>query len=181
MAKIPKSFTSRHQGLANSLKTECGVSEAYVPSPGTVHPKVERFIGLWDTGATGSVISQNVIDKLGLKPTGKATSYHAGGSSIVDTYLVNILLPNSTGFHSVRVTHLVLKDFDILIGMDIITKGDFSITNVGNKTTFSFRMPSTKEIDYTAESVEAQKITDVYSPCPCGSGKKYKFCCGATT
>lgn len=22
--------------------------------------------------------------------------------------------------------------------------------------------------------------TDRYAPCPCGSGKKYKFCCGAT-
>ena len=40
----------------------------------------------------------------------------------------------------------------ILIGMDIIKHGDFSITNVNGKTTFSFRTPSVKEIDYVKES-----------------------------
>ena len=25
------------------------------------------------------------------------------------------------------------------------------------------------------------KPVDVYSPCPCGSGKKYKFCCAKKT
>ena len=36
--------------------------------------------------------------------------------------------------------------------MDIIRHGDFSITNVNNKTTFSFRTPSVEEIDYVKES-----------------------------
>jgi hypothetical protein len=29
-----------------------------------------------------------------------------------------------------------------------------------------------------AEPVERQTTTDRYAPCPCNSGKKYKFCCG---
>jgi len=36
--------------------------------------------------------------------------------------------------------------------MDIINRGDFSITNVGAKTVFSFRMPSIKEINYVKEA-----------------------------
>lgn len=40
--------------------------------------------------------------------------------------------------------------------MDIITTGDFAITNIGGNTTASFRIPSIEKIDYAAE---AQKLT----------------------
>jgi hypothetical protein len=50
----------------------------------------------------------------------------------------------------VRVTEFESNDrFDILIGLDIITIGDFSITNHNGKTVVSFRIPSdTYHIDY---------------------------------
>ena len=32
--------------------------------------------------------------------------------------------------------------FDIIIGMDIISKGDFAVSNLNGKTSFSFRIPS---------------------------------------
>lgn len=32
--------------------------------------------------------------------------------------------------------------------MDIISKGDFAITNVDGKTVFSFRIPSVETIDF---------------------------------
>lgn len=35
-----------------------------------------------------------------------------------------------------------LDDYDMLIGMDIITETDFLITNKDGKTTFQFRTPS---------------------------------------
>lgn len=38
--------------------------------------------------------------------------------------------------------------------MDIIRHGDFAITNINNCTTFSFRTPSIKEIDYVKEYKE---------------------------
>lgn len=37
-------------------------------------------------------------------------------------------------------------EYDVVIGMDIICKGDFVIPNKERKTTFSFRIPSEKEI-----------------------------------
>ena len=55
-----------------------------------------------------------------------------------------------------RVVDDLGDDIDVLIGMDIIQHGDFSITNVNNKTTFSFRTPSMKEIDYVKESKTEQ-------------------------
>ena len=33
-------------------------------------------------------------------------------------------------------------DYDVLIGMDVITKGDFVVSTVNGETTFSFRMPA---------------------------------------
>jgi len=36
--------------------------------------------------------------------------------------------------------------------LTIIGAGDFSVTNVDNKTILSFRIPSVKEIDYVAEA-----------------------------
>ena len=33
-------------------------------------------------------------------------------------------------------------DYDVLIGMDVITQGDFCISTVNGQTVFSFRMPA---------------------------------------
>lgn len=99
-------------------------------------------------------------------------------------YAINLFLPNQVAFQFVKVTEGVLSGFDLLIGMDVITTGDFSITNVGGKTTFSFRVPSVKEVDFVKESkfptpiVSSQPKVGRNAPCPCGSGKKYKQCHG---
>ena len=73
---------------------------------------------------------------------GKQISHAEGETSDVDTFLVDILLPNEVLVKGVRVARAVLKDADVLIGMDIITLGDFAVTNVGGKTKFSFQFPS---------------------------------------
>ena len=80
------------------------------------------------------------------------TSSHAGGVSQVPTYLVNIYLPNGVGVEGVRVIEAVLSgDTEVLIGMDIISHGDFSLTHVNRESCFSFRIPSIKQIDYVEE------------------------------
>jgi hypothetical protein len=43
-------------------------------------------------------------------------------------------------------------EFELIIGMDIITLGDFAISNKDNKTTVSFRIPPRDEpIDFLKE------------------------------
>jgi preprotein translocase subunit SecA len=83
------------------------------------------------------------------------------------------------------VTEGILSGTDVLIGMDIISKGDFSITASQQKTKFSFQIPSTHDTDYVKEynlqahtPVVKDKVPGRNDPCPCGSGKKYKQCCG---
>jgi hypothetical protein len=80
----------------------------------------------------------------------------AGGQGQADTYLFNIYLPNGVMFPGVRVAEAQLVgDQDVLIGMDIITSGDFSVTNCEGQTCMSFRWPSLKRIDYVPETNKA--------------------------
>jgi hypothetical protein len=47
-----------------------------------------------------------------------------------------------------------LTDTDMLIGMDVITLCDFAITNAGEKTRFSFQVPSTLDIDFERARIQ---------------------------
>jgi hypothetical protein len=77
---------------------------------------------------------------------------HLDGSSLAETYLVNIGLPNNVAFGGVRVTKGTLTGHaDILIGMDIISKGDFAVSNFNGITKFSFRVPSVGHVDFVEE------------------------------
>ena len=111
-------------------------------------------------------------------------SNHAQGQSTVNTYLVNLYLPNNLVVPNVRVTECAdTSSFGVIIGMDIITNGDFSISNVSGKTIVTFRMPSIKEVDYVQEANDTKSKVfgraQRNDPCPCGSGKKYKNCHGS--
>lgn len=74
------------------------------------------------------MISKRVVQKCGLKPTGMTKVSTAGGIFDRNTYLVSIGLPHTVGFPIVRVTEGELESEDVLIGMDIITAGDFAVT-----------------------------------------------------
>ena len=61
-------------------------------------------------------------------------------------------MPNKIRVRGVTVTEAVLMDdTEMLIGMDIIALGDFSVTNLGRKSCMSFRIQSVKKIDYVEE------------------------------
>lgn len=40
---------------------------------------------------------------------------------------------------------------DLLIGMDVISQGDMSITNFNGNTVMSFRVPSKVEVDFVSQ------------------------------
>jgi hypothetical protein len=152
-----KAFTHDYAGLASALETRCAICGFNPLHPsGTIHQKTIKLKALWDTGAMASVISTNAVQSLGLKPIGKARVFHANGESTVGTYLINISLPNNIEFSSLLVTEGLLSDTDVLIGMDIISKGDFAITASGGDTKMSFQVPSTHEIDFVQEIIRGK-------------------------
>lgn len=184
---VPQSFTVEYTNRVPQLLTECGVCEAYIPIPGKTAPRVFKFKALWDTGATCTTISENVIKALGLIPIGFGDVSHAGGTRKSGLYRVNIALPNGLQSPPMKVLDGVLHGFDILIGMDIISQGDFAVTHSDGKTTFTFRLPSVEKIDFVdslpkttlpKSPIVGIKKVGRNEPCPCGSGKKYKHCCG---
>lgn len=121
-------------------------------NPPTSPGPVAQVGCIWDTGATGTAITQNVVDRLGLIPTGMAKVSTASGESTTSTYLINIMLPNRVGFAGVQATCCVLTPgIDVLVGMDVIGSGDFAVSSSGGKTLMSFRTPPSKRIDFVQE------------------------------
>jgi hypothetical protein len=59
----------------------------------------------------------------------------------VPVVLVNLILPNRIRVNGVRVTVSDIQGVDMLIGMDLIQLGDFSISNFEKKTIFTFAIP----------------------------------------
>lgn len=146
MSKKCQAFTAEMPGIGRLLISPC-----FVIDPSNDNNN-KQYNALWDTGASNTVITSKVAKDLGLLPTGKVRTNHANGTSIVNTYLIKIALPNGVGIRGVRVTEGVLTgNFEVLIGMDIITLGDFAISNYNGKTNFTFRVPSKKNIDFVAE------------------------------
>lgn len=142
--------------LFSALSTSCGIAQAFSPLDGEHPPQLKSFAAIWDTGATATVITQKVVDACGLQPTGMTMVRGVNSMGQSETYLVSIMLPHGVGFPQVKVTKGNLgDDLDVLIGMDIITQGDFSITNKG-RSIFSFRVPSETRIDFVKESNEKQ-------------------------
>lgn len=148
----PLAFTIDYGRPVNELKTSCSVSDAALQQTAAFDlTKTERVQGLWDTGASGSVISRALAAKLKLVPITRCRTYHAQGESMVNVYLIDLVLPNNLLVRGLRVSEGVLNGFDMLIGMDIIGKGDFALSNRDNKTLFSFQIPPTHHYDFVEQ------------------------------
>ena len=114
----------------------------------------------------------------GLTPISVANVSGVHGSQQSNVYLIDVYLPNRVvvqGVEAVESRSLAGEADDVLIGMDIIGLGDFAVSNLQGKTTFTFRIPSLAEIDFGPPPIPKVGRNE---PCPCGSGKKYKKCHG---
>lgn len=182
-------FTVKFNGVADRILTRVQITQAFDPkSPPSPLPPQHSTNALWDTGATKSVLTTDTVKVLGLVPVGTTLVSHGGGASQANTYLVNILLPNGVGVVGVLVSESPPKpgEFGAIIGMDIITKGDLSLTHENGKTCMSFRVPSVKAVDFVAEATSIRfSGVNRNAPCPCGRKKpdggpvKYKHCHGS--
>ena len=99
----------------------------------------------WDTGATNTVITPEIVAALDLKPSDKHAVSTLNGIIEVNTYLIDLCFEN--GYRIANLPVLSGEDYsdfdyDVLIGMDVITKGDFVVSTLNSETSFSFRMPA---------------------------------------
>ena len=144
-------FTMTTDGLPNVLISPCRVGLAGI----NAGEPLDEFLAIWDTGSTRSVVTQNVVDRCGLKPIGRAQLMHAGVDEEpdeTDMYLVNIGLPNGVVVQNVPVSQSRFAGGDVLVGMDIINIGDFAITHANGQTKFTFQIPPQADIDFVVDA-----------------------------
>lgn len=136
---VYRAFTIDYHGKSNKLRTQITISNGERSITGTA---------LWDTGATTTCISESVAQQLSLVPTGMMNIQTPSSTKSVNTYLVNVGLPNHLNVNDVQVcdTDIGKQGLEMLIGMDIITLGDFSVSNYNDKTVFTFRVPSKEKM-----------------------------------
>ncbi len=148
-------FSNRRDGIVPAVHTSVGVSMAF-EMPDANFSSSEGILwvnALWDTGAMCSCISKRSAKMLGLEIIN--ITHMATASHIVEApvYMAHLYLPNFPVFAYQEILEFqdTSDNCDIIIGMDIITQGDFAITNLGGDTFFSFRMPSIQTIDFEEE------------------------------
>lgn len=136
MSKIPhRAFAVEYSAVVNAL-----ITDVIVVSPFS-KDKVINIKAIWDTGATHSVITPNVFTQLGLSAIDQTVVNGVNSRKMAPITLVGIGLPNKLLIPNHRVTVCDIAGGDMLIGMDIIAQGDFSICTGDKKTLFSFAIP----------------------------------------
>ena len=139
------------------VKADCIVTESYIYAPVDLSSckdvkRVKVVRSLWATGASVSLISARVAKVLGLVSIGKSgVSGCNEGVDVKDTYCVHIGLPTGDIVTNIMAMEFDSDEYDVVIGMDVIGKGDLAVTNLNDRTTFTFRIPSEEVIDFSKE------------------------------
>lgn len=144
-------FCDQGPGLSHEIRTSVGIGFSFDASTTPIPaPLSTKLTAVWDTGAYSSVIADKIAQKFNFKPVGAKEIHGVTGKEPTSVYLVSIHLPNQAVLEEVEVMSCSCDiGCDILIGMDVITQGDFTINNHQGRTTFTFRMPSIERHDYT--------------------------------
>lgn len=141
---IVSAFTEQYDCIQRRL-----INSAVIEARGNFVPVRAQ----WDTGATGTCISKDIVSRLNLLPTGMVRVHTPTGTATLNKYLVNLVLNNEIIIPNVSVmdSEIGNQGIDVLIGMDIISHGDFAVSNFEGKTQFSFRVPSREHADYSSK------------------------------
>lgn len=140
-------FTQRNSDTIEAIITECRICPPVDFSSGEMPQKVYTSQNaMWDTGATNTLISPKIIKALDLKPFGKSGISSANGIIETNTYLIHVGIATGSVITNILALEDDNEDYEVVIGMDIISQGDFAFSNKDGHSTFSFRIPSTEEI-----------------------------------
>jgi hypothetical protein len=139
-----RAFIIEYEGLTYEISTPVQLEPIYTTDKNLLGTQTE-IEALWDTGATMTCIKPSLRDRLKLRQSELVepiTMSGIGGDVEADGTLVSIwLTPNFV----IELCPVYIADFpgdeELLIGMDIITMGDFAVCNANGKTLCSFAVP----------------------------------------
>lgn len=134
-------FTEKYKTIQRKL-----INAAVIEFNGNFIPVTAQ----WDTGATGTCISKEIVSRLNLQPTGMINVQTPSGMGTMNKYMVNLTLNNEVTILNLPVmdSEIGNQGIDVLIDMDIISMGDFAVSNFDGKTQFTFRIPSQEHVEY---------------------------------
>ena len=139
-------FSKEYGGLTQAVVTDCVIFPENQKNTSDTPKFFHTTKAMWDTGATNTLISPKIIQTLKLKPFGKSSISSANGVIEANSYLIHVGLPSGSIITNILALENDNEDYEIVIGMDIITQGDFAFSNKDEHSTFSFRIPSSEEI-----------------------------------
>ena len=137
-----RAFADKYPRLTRRLETKV------VPyqSDDTTFSHGIEYNALWDTGADASVITRRIEQELNLLPVGTNIVAGVNSKSNANITLVTVELPQLITVKDASVYVCDLPgEIDMLLGIDIISRGDFVICNADNQTWFSFAYPPFKD------------------------------------
>ncbi len=145
-------FTTTAKGYPREIITQVMIRP---PSYLGLEAPEEMTRAIWDTGATGSVISKELASIMNLIPSGKCKVSGVHDIAVVNTYELDIHILRDVIIRDVTVSEGQLSSdprIGFLIGMDIINLGDFAYSTKPDGHMFSFRIPGIPEpIDFKAD------------------------------
>lgn len=137
-----KNIYSKNQTL---IKTKIGI----------LTNKGMRYVdALWDTGATNTHISQDLIDAFSFKKVAKAITTTHRGTEPTDTYEATLELPTGGIFCDLEVLsgNYDDLDFEIVVGLDVIKHCDFHMDYLGEHPVLTLRHECDGDEDYYTET-----------------------------
>ncbi|MBI3136698.1 MAG: hypothetical protein HYZ14_18635 [Bacteroidetes bacterium] len=152
MNLVSDAFIKEFQPGKTDLTTSVGICRVFDSDTIGQPPKPHLTSALWDTGSSNCMITRALAESLELHPIKKVPVAHHEGLSYSNVYLMAIYVTKRYYFFvELTETNAPSDNFEIIIGMDVISKGDFALTSKNNRITFSFRLPSSTHIDFTKE------------------------------
>lgn len=110
--------------------------------------------GIIDTGCSHTCISEELAEKMSLISLGKVEYSMVGDAKQkVNCYKANIMIDNTIPCGDIEVGSYHKGDafYDVIIGMDILSKCDFAITSASGHMVLTMEYPSKRNLDFTKE------------------------------
>ena len=155
MPTVTRGFVRGSDVLESEIVTECYVAKAVdgIEDEGflNVPDSMRCFKAVWDTGATHTVISPHVVKECDLEHRGWTDMDVVNTREEARTFLIAVGLPNGVVVSDILAAEGEAPGCDVLIGMDIISMGDFVLTHREGQTEFMFQVPSRVQIEKVLE------------------------------
>jgi len=141
-------FTIKFDKIVDVL--ECPVKISLKTYKQKLPKKHLTINAMWDCGSNCSIVTEKAAKRLKMMPIDVIKVVSLKVSAFEKVYVIDIYLPNDIKMPQIKVSECIELpgNYDLLIGMDIISKGDFAVSNFDGKTVFTFRVPSKETIDF---------------------------------